>query len=160
MLLIVKIAKYIGFCVYRRSYLIWSPVILISVWVVCLCFRDRSHLARVLQRCADPGRSVIVHVQTAILQHSRVKALARDSEDCKGFDLEPFILGVCRYIYMSAFLSRGGHFFSFGNFPKSDGGCGPSEKARESYSSPSYYGGPSCIGPAVHTKTYISPCFY
>ena len=23
----VKIAKYRGFCVYRRSYLIWSPVI-------------------------------------------------------------------------------------------------------------------------------------
>ena len=27
LLLIVEIAKHIGFCVYRRSYLIWSPVI-------------------------------------------------------------------------------------------------------------------------------------
>ena len=26
-MLFVKIAKYIGFCLYRRSYLIWSPVI-------------------------------------------------------------------------------------------------------------------------------------
>ena len=25
--MLVKIAKYIGFCVYRRSYLLWSPVI-------------------------------------------------------------------------------------------------------------------------------------
>ena len=33
----VKIAKYKGFCVYRRSYLIWPPVILIftarNVWI-------------------------------------------------------------------------------------------------------------------------------
>ena len=27
LILLVKVAKYIGFCVYRRSYLIWSPVI-------------------------------------------------------------------------------------------------------------------------------------
>ena len=26
--MLVKIGKYIGFCVYRRSYLLWSPVIL------------------------------------------------------------------------------------------------------------------------------------
>ena len=25
--MLVKIGKYIGFCVYRRSYLLWSPVI-------------------------------------------------------------------------------------------------------------------------------------
>ena len=29
-LLLVKIAKYIGFCAYRRSYLLWSPVIVPS----------------------------------------------------------------------------------------------------------------------------------
>ena len=28
-ILLVKIATYIGFCVYRRSYLIWSPVIVV-----------------------------------------------------------------------------------------------------------------------------------
>ena len=27
-ILLVKIGKYIGFCVYRRSYLLWSPVIM------------------------------------------------------------------------------------------------------------------------------------
>ena len=27
LLLLVKIGNYIGFCVYRRSYLLWSPVI-------------------------------------------------------------------------------------------------------------------------------------
>ena len=26
--MLVKIGKYIGFCVYRRSYLLWSPVII------------------------------------------------------------------------------------------------------------------------------------
>ena len=25
----MKIGKYIGFCVYRRSYLLWSPVIIV-----------------------------------------------------------------------------------------------------------------------------------
>ena len=29
-ILLVKIGKYIGFCVYRRSYLLWSPVIAVK----------------------------------------------------------------------------------------------------------------------------------
>ena len=27
--MLVKIAKYLGFCVYRRSYLLWPPVIVV-----------------------------------------------------------------------------------------------------------------------------------
>ena len=35
-ILLVKIAKYIVFCVYRRSYLLWSPVIGVCGVVVVL----------------------------------------------------------------------------------------------------------------------------
>ena len=63
----VKIAKYIGFCVYRRSYLIWSPVILLlrtehvvqvlymdgfndhAGYTSCLCTKTRSQVAKFYQ---------------------------------------------------------------------------------------------------------------
>ena len=35
--MIVKMAIYIGFCVYRRSYLIWFPVIFASPLFDCWC---------------------------------------------------------------------------------------------------------------------------
>ena len=46
-MLLVKIAKYIGFCLYRRSYFLWSPVIVQlqftpKVSSVLLYFRVRA----------------------------------------------------------------------------------------------------------------------
>ena len=47
-MLLVKVVKYIGFCVYRRSYLLWSPVIVaeacFAVGVACFGLPYKARL--------------------------------------------------------------------------------------------------------------------
>ena len=45
---LVKIGKHIGFCVYRRSYLLWSHVIVVPATVRAFQFSVASRLERVL----------------------------------------------------------------------------------------------------------------
>ena len=46
--LLVKIDKYVGFCVYRRSYLIWPPVIFFP--------RAREQLTTAVASVPSPAR--------------------------------------------------------------------------------------------------------
>ena len=55
-ILLVKKGKYIGFCVYRRSCLLRSPLILISRWaLVCnrYCTRHGQNGGKEASRCTD-----------------------------------------------------------------------------------------------------------
>ena len=54
-ILLVKIAKYIGFCVYRRSYLIWPPVVLLNsnAYVSNPCNLRDSTVVNILVSCFE-----------------------------------------------------------------------------------------------------------
>ena len=54
----VKIGKYIGFCVYRRSYLLWSPVVALLFWLKSL-LGTRNRISRL-----NSLRNALLHLHS------------------------------------------------------------------------------------------------